>query len=156
MFCFCSHTKFRLTQGRNQVTQSLIVDLFVERNETFWGTEHSPSYYWGYLRENRTWHKCSECAGQMLDDWRADSRHRPFEDFLPKVHRDIHRVIKPLVETASPSEQRRAGSFAFVNGVIRFLENDLRVIILPWELRNAPRPIREEELRAARQERLYG
>jgi len=36
------------------------------------------------------------------------------------------------------------------------LEHDLRVIILPWELRNAPRPIREEELRAARHERLYG
>ena len=35
-------------------------------------------------------------------------------------------------------------------------EHDLRVIILPWELRNAPRPIREEELREARQEKLYG
>ena len=99
------------------ITQSLVCDLFCERNEQFWGSEYSPSHYWGFLRENRNWHKCRECAGDMLDNWAADRRCHPFEDFLPEVHRDIHRVIEPLLETASPSVQRRAGSFAFVKAL---------------------------------------
>ena len=138
------------------LSQSLICDLFISRNEQFWGSEHSPSHYWGYCRETRAWHKCRECAGYMTDDWAADRCHRPFEDFLPEVHRDIHRVIQPLLETATPAEQRRVGSFAFAHGVVRMLEYDPRIIIERRELHNPPRPIREEELREARQEKLYG
>ncbi len=81
----------------------------------------------------------------MLENWRADRYRQPYEDYLPEVHRDIQSVIRPLLETASLAEQRRAGSFAFINAVLRFLENDLRMIILPWELEAKPRPIREEE-----------
>jgi hypothetical protein len=81
----------------------------------------------------------------MTDDWAADSRHRPFEDFLPEVHRDIHRVIQPLLETATPAEQRRVGSFAFAHGVVKMLEHSPLMIIAPWELNAKPRPLREQE-----------
>jgi len=47
-------------------------------------------------------------------------------------------------------------SHAFINGVVRMLEYDPRIVIERRELHNPPRPIREEELREARQERLYG
>ena len=97
---------------RAVISQSLACDLFISRNETFWDSCDRPEYFWGYLRENRTWHKCPENGGLMLDNWRADRHCQPFEDYLPEVHRDIQRVIRPLLETATPAEQRRAGSFA--------------------------------------------
>ena len=132
---------------RPTITQSLVCDLFIECNETFWGDP--ASHYWGYLRQNRTWHKCRECGGQMLDNWAADRHGQPFEDYLPEVHRDIQRVIRPLLETASAAEQRRAGSFIFVNGVMRMLEHDPRAIITRDELEMEPRPVREQ-MRAER------
>ncbi len=145
---------------RPTLTQALVCDLFIERNDEFWGSENHPSHFWGYLRSNKTWHRCGECANYMTANWAADRHGQPFEDFLPAIHRDIHRVIRPLLETATPAEQRRAGSFVFINGVVKMLEHDPRVIILPWELNAEPRPIREElaaeraaEHRVAMQER---
>ncbi len=134
------------------LTQCDVASLFAEQNSDF-DDDHSPAFFYAFCTRTKKWHRAEATSG----DWRYPIWSDPREyDPLPALYARIIRIIRQLTETASPADQRRCLSHGFIAGVSRMLEHDLRVIILPWELHNPPRPIREEELRAARQERLYG
>lgn len=51
---------------------------------------------------------------------------------------EIRNLLRPLTETASPVEQRRIGSYAFINGVVKLLEHDPRAVVGPRDLAKPP------------------
>jgi hypothetical protein len=65
-------------------------------------------------------------------------------------------ILNPLLETASAADQRRCGSYYFLNSTIKYLEHHERIVMEPMDLMREPRPCaeaRDEEERAERAER---
>jgi hypothetical protein len=135
-------------QFRPVISQAFLANEFVEANDVFWKPQYGVvMYYYAYDRAHKRWHRCRENAGHIANgcgSWMCDSHGEPFEDFRPGVFFDLLRLLNPLLETASPAEQRRAGSYGFLNGVVRLLEHDPRIVIVPEVVCYPPRPCPEE------------
>jgi hypothetical protein len=155
---------------RPVLSQAYIARLFVEANDNLWWRPHGGSaecwsygdpadHYWAYDPERKHWHKCRETGGYIHDSygsWQCDTHGVPYYDFRPAIFFDLMRILEPLLETATPADQRRCGSYAFLNNTIKYLEHHERIVMDPRDLRREPRPCfeaREEEERAERAER---
>lgn len=130
------------------ISQATIVTLFIEANDDFfrerYGREES---YFLYDRARKRWQKHRETYGYISDGggvWQCDDRGEPYLDFRPAVFFEVCHICALLSEHASPAEQRRLGSYAFLNSVVKMLELDLRCVVQPGDLDKRPAPCREE------------
>jgi len=132
---------------RPVISQAYCAELFIERNDEFWCDEYGfPDRYYAYCRADKAWHVAHEVSGYIYPDdadWRCSLNGEPQQDFRPAVMFDLRRLLAPLLDTASPAEQRRAGSYYFLAGTIRLLEHDPRMIRAPEDFRWRPRTRRE-------------
>lgn len=131
------------------ITQSFLAELFIEANDVFWRPQYGLNmYYYAYCRAQKVWHKCRETGGYLDHGcgwWMTDQYDAPLEDFRPAVFHDLRQLLAPLLETASPATQRRCATFAFLNGTMKLLECDPRIVIAPEGVCCPPRPCREQE-----------
>jgi len=67
---------------RPVLTQSYICDLWIEQNDARWPDEWGlDSRYFGYCRENKTWHSRKLLGPDMwTSNWQCDNYGVPFED----------------------------------------------------------------------------
>jgi hypothetical protein len=105
----------------------------------------------GFYRrtENKTWHSRKLLGPDFwTSNWQCDDYGVPFEDYVPDVITSIREVITPFIETASPADQKRIGSFPFVTNCFKMLQLSQPVIVTRDELRSdePPRWMREEQL----------
>jgi hypothetical protein len=143
------------------LSQAYIASLFVEANDNLWAdAPHEygdpADHYWAYDAERKHWHKCRETGGYIHGDygeWQCDARGEPYYDFRPAIFFDLMHILNPLLETASAADQRRCGSYAFLNNTIKYLEHHERIVLGPRGLHEQPRPCWEEEMEEERAER---
>ncbi len=136
-------------QFRPVLSQNYIARLFVEANNEFWKPQDQPPRFWAYDAANKCWHKYENSGGHIGRDyggWRCDQNLTPYCDFRPAIFFDLMRILNLLLETASAAEQRRCGSYAFLNGTIKYLEHHPDIVIEARDLCHPPRPILDEEL----------
>jgi hypothetical protein len=91
--------------------------------------------------------------------WECDLQDVPFIDFAPAVFFELVGLLSPLMETASVVDQRRCGSYSFLQGCMKILQTHPSIVITREDLKSPPRPLREEQeqLRREREyDRLYG
>jgi len=131
------------------ITQSFLAELFIEANDVFWRPQYGLNmYYYAYCRAQNVWHKCRETGGYLdrgCGCWIVDQYGAPLEDYKPGVFFDLRRLLAPLLDVASAAEQRPCGSYAFLNGVVKLLERDARIVIGPEGVCYPPRPCRDQE-----------
>jgi hypothetical protein len=135
------------------------VELFIEANDGFFFDRYGiEEQYFLYDRARKRWQKHRETYCYISDGggvWQCDEHGEPDIDFRPAVFFEVCHLCALLSETASPAEQRRLGSYSFLNSVVKMLELDPRCVMQPGELSKPPRPCREE-LERKRVEKLYG
>ena len=143
---------------RPVISQAYICDLWIEQNNTCWPDERgNQSRFFGYCRENKSWHSRKLLGPDFwTSNWQRDQYCVPFEDYVPDVIASIREVIAPHIETASPADQRRLGSFPFLTGCFRMLQLSSDVVVTRNELLHdeAPRWMCEEQA-MERQSRSY-
>ena len=141
-------------QLRPVLSQAYIARLFVEANDALWREHGDFPHYWTFDAQAKVWHKCQELGGYLdrhIFDWRTGPQGEPAIDFRPGVFFDLVQIVNPLLEIASPADQRRAGSYNFLNQTIKLLEHHERIVMSSWrDLEEAPRPILEEEMEEVR------
>jgi hypothetical protein len=131
------------------LSQSYVARLWVEANDEFWKPQFGyVEHYLAFDTERRRWQKYKDGAGHIgrnYGNWECDDNGEPFAEYRPLAFFDLARIIEPLLETASAADQKRLGSYAFMNNVIRLLEHDQRIAIGWRDLREPPRPVLDEE-----------
>lgn len=140
-----NHRAFSLPRNlRPVISHSLVVDLFVERNDDL----ENHSTYFAFSTRERAWRLCEDF---LAPAWESPRWSEPsVRDVTPLVFKRVIEIIKRLTETASPAEQRRCLSHAFISGTIKLLEHDERCVCEPFEFYHPPRPKRLEREAAYR------
>jgi hypothetical protein len=130
---------------RPVLSLAYIARLWIEANDQFWEPQFDcVDHYLAFDTQRRRWQKYKDGGGHIGRDygnWECDARGEPYAEYCPLAFFDLARLLNPIIETASPADQRRLGSYAFMNGVIRLLEHDERVAITPRDLLEPPRPV---------------
>jgi hypothetical protein len=136
-------------QLRPVLSQAHVAGLWIEANDRFWKQQFGcVDHYLAYDAQRRRWQKYQDGGGHIgrnYGNWECDARGEPYAEYRPLAFFDLVRVINPLLDTASPRDQQRLGSYGFMNGVIRLLEHDERIAITARDLREPPRPVLDME-----------
>jgi len=128
------------------ISQRNLAQLFIEANDLFW-RPYDGLRYWAYDAQNKCWHKFQDSGshiGHGYGSW-CETDGEPWIDYRPAVFFDLVKVLDPLLETASPADQRRAGTYRFLSDTIKLLECHPSIVIQPRDLNDEPRPCWEEQ-----------
>jgi hypothetical protein len=123
-----------------------LAQLFIEANDQFWREHYGPRY-WAYDHENKRWHKYQDGGGHIghgYGNW-CEVNGEPYCDYRAAVFFDLVKILDPLLETASAADQRRCGTYRFLNNTIKLLEHHPSIVIEPSDLNDPPRPCWELE-----------
>ncbi len=141
-------------QFKPVLSQAFIVELWIEANDQYWGPQYDMplgDHFLAFETTMRRWHKHTPGGGYPKNGWwECGDDCEPFGDYKSLAFFDLARLLSPLIETASPADQRKLGSYSFMNGVIRLLERTERVCITTHDLCKLPRPLLEEKMESER------
>lgn len=111
-------------QLRPVITASLLADLWIEKNDDYWGGAKSGGCWYGYSTKTRQWYHANDiyCSHWECCEWTDPD----YVDASLDVVAELRKIIKPFTDTASVAEQKRLGGWAIISDAMRFLQHDER------------------------------